>query len=263
VLAALVVIVAGVSIEKINHPFDAFHLLRTSPFGAQFIYLNHPAINIGLPFGYNFIFSPWSAAIIFIWLMIMMYSTKLLDGLDGLVGGLTGFGSLILASFCLFSVFYQPSVALIGLILAGASFGFLFFNRHPAKIFLGEGGSLFCGFMLGLLAIIAGGKLALAFMIVGLAVIDLFWTIFRRICLEHRSPFSADRGHLHFRLISLLGYKQTVYLYWLISILLGTAMFFLRTKGKIIAIASFLIIVLICLFRLENNSSTRNDHSAA
>jgi len=96
----------------------------------------------------------------FVWLMGMMYTTKFLDGLDGLVSGVVLIGVLSVFFLSLQEKWYQPDVALLTIIFAGALFGFLLFNFHPAKIFLGEGGSLFAGFMLASLAIISGSKIA-------------------------------------------------------------------------------------------------------
>ena len=118
-----------------------------------------------------------------------MYTTKFLDGLDGLVSGLSVIGGLIVAGLCLFTKFFQPEIATISLIFAGACAGFLIFNFYPAKIFLGEGGSLFCGFILGTLAIISGGKIATTLLILGIPILDLIWVILRRLIGEHRAPW--------------------------------------------------------------------------
>jgi UDP-GlcNAc:undecaprenyl-phosphate GlcNAc-1-phosphate transferase len=192
ILAALVVIISGIGIRYINNPF-----------GSGFWHFDQWKFEIFRIKGVPFYFTPLADLFTFIWLMILMYSTKLLDGLDGLVSGISIIGGLAIAGLCLFTQFYQPDVAILALIFAGASLGFLFFNFHPAKIFLGEGGSLLAGFMLGSLAIISGGKIATAFLVLALPILDVIWVVVRRIFVEHHSPFLADRKHLHFRLLDI------------------------------------------------------------
>ncbi len=223
-IACLVVILSGIGIKVINNPI-----------GGGLLYLNQLE----------------TIFFTFFWLLILMYATKLLDGLDGLVAGLTGISSLLIALFCLFSLFAQPEMAKISLILTGAVSGFLIFNFYPAKIYLGEGGSLFCGFILGVLAIISGSKVAITFLIVGLAVLDLFVTFFRRV-LKGQSPFKADLGHLHHQLLKQgFSGRQTVIFYWVLSLIFGLSALFLRTRGKIILIVLLMIFVIFLIVFLE------------
>ncbi|NCO23183.1 hypothetical protein COW09_01815 [bacterium (Candidatus Moisslbacteria) CG12_big_fil_rev_8_21_14_0_65_36_11] len=231
IIAALVVTSSGIGIKVVNNPF-----------GSGLIHLDQNPVLSGL--------------LTFSWLLILMYSTKLLDGLDGLVTGLTLISALIISCFCLFSVFFQPELAKIGFILAGASAGFLVFNFHPAKIFLGEGGSLFAGFILGIFSIISGSKIAITFLIVGIAIIDLFWAMTRRFFIKHQSPFTADKGHLHHQLINLgFSHRGAVSFYWFLSIIFGFAAFFLRTRGKIVLISLLMLFVISLLIFLERKAS--------
>lgn len=226
VLAALAIIISGIGVEYINNPF-----------GSGYLYLNQTKIEIINFNGMPYYFTPWADILTFVWLMLLMYATKLLDGLDGLVTGLTFLGALSIAGLCFLTLFYQPDVGSMALILAGASLGFLLFNFHPAKIFLGEGGSLFAGFIIGTLAIISGAKLATTFLILGLAIFDVFGVMFRRVFIARHSPFLGDNRHLHFRLLNFgLSHRKTVIFYWLIAIIFGIAVLFLQTKGKIIAL---------------------------
>jgi UDP-GlcNAc:undecaprenyl-phosphate/decaprenyl-phosphate GlcNAc-1-phosphate transferase len=184
-----------------------------------------------------------------IWLLAMMYTTKLLDGLDGLVTGISGIGGLIIFLFTITTKYYQPDIALAALIFAAACLGFLIFNWHPAKIFLGEGGSLLLGYILGVLAIISGGKIAITLLVLGLPLLDLGWTILRRLWAG-KNPFSfSDRQHLHHRLLDLgLGQRKTVLIFYAFSLFFGMSALFLQSNGKIIAIAIlFLIMVAIII----------------
>ena len=215
VLAALVVTIGGVGINKI-----------TNPFGDSIIHLNAAGAMMIL-----------SSAFTFLWLLGMMYTTKILDGLDGLVTGLTGIGALVIFLFTMTTRYYQPDMGLAALVLLASCLGFLIFNFHQAKIFLGEGGSLFLGFALGVLAIISGGKVAIALLVMGLPILDLGWIIIRRWRAGHNPLKTADRLHLHYQLMDLgWGTKKTVLFFYVFSLLFGLSALFLQSRGKLLAI---------------------------
>ncbi len=232
VLACLAVIISGIGVKYVNNPFNSGYL-----------YLDRVKIEVARFGGIPYYFTPWSDIITFIWLMLLMYSTKLLDGLDGLVSGITVIGALVIAGLCFITKFFQPDVGIMSLILAGASLGFLCFNWHPAKIFLGEGGSLFAGFILGVLAIISGSKVATTFLILGLAIIDLVSVVIQRVFLDHKSPFEGDQRHLHFRLLKTgIPYRLVVIIYWLTALIFGLNALIFQTKGKIIALIMLIVL---------------------
>ncbi len=183
--------------------------------------------------------------IAFFWILGMIYTTKFLDGLDGLVSGVTVIGSLIIFALSLSWDISDSATSYLSLILAGSCLGFLFYNFNPAKIFLGEGGSVFCGFMLGLLAIISGSKIATALLIMGIPILDVIWVIARRI-IQRKSPASADRKHLHFRLLDIgLSHKQAVVFLYLITAAFGLTSLFLKSKGKLIALVVLIFFMLL------------------
>ncbi|MFH1315604.1 MAG: MraY family glycosyltransferase, partial [Candidatus Uhrbacteria bacterium] len=200
VVAALMVIGFGVEIEKLTNPFGGV------------IYL-----------------APWvSDLIVFVWLMGVMYTTKLLDGLDGLSTGVSAIGATMILLLSLSAAYYQPDVALLSIVAIGALLGFLIWNWHPAKVFLGEGGSTYVGFMLGTLAVISGGKLATALLVIGIPVFDVMWVIVRRYRAGGlRQIFKGDRLHLHHRLFDL-GWTQrrVVLFYYLIATVFGVSTLF-------------------------------------
>ena len=146
ILAVFAVLWGGVNLKEITNPWGG---------------------TVNLNFWHWGYFVPLVQLLVFGWLMGMMYTTKLLDGLDGLVAGLTAIGSMMIFFLANSQKFYQPDIALIALIFAAANLGFLIFNFYPAKIFLGEGGSLMSGFILGFLAIAAGGKNPPTFLVSG------------------------------------------------------------------------------------------------
>lgn len=209
VLATLVIIAFGVGIDFVTNPFGGL------------IYLNKIKLQIATIGGVPYFINLFSDIFTFAWLMVIMYTIKFLDGLDGLVSGVSAIGGLVVAGLCLFTIFYQPEVALISLIFSGACLGFLVFNFHPAKIFLGES-SIFCGMMLAVLAIISGGKIATALLVLAIPLLDLVWVIMRRIFIEKKSPWKGDRKHLHFRLLDLgLSHRKAVLVLYAISFIFG------------------------------------------
>ena len=176
------------------------------------------------------------------WLMAMMYTTKLLDGLDGLVSGLVVIGATVLALYSLTPLVGQPELARLAMIAAGAFGGFLFYNARPASIFLGEGGSTLAGYLLGVMAVMAGGKIGTTLMVLAVPFMDMLWTIVRRL-FEGRSPVKGDAGHLHFRLVaSGLTPGRTVALFWLFAAAFGGVGLFLRGKEKLPALAILAIL---------------------
>ena len=188
-----------------------------------------------------------SLMVSFVWLLSISYTTKILDGLDGLVSGTAILGALSIFLFTTFSQFKEPSLAMVSLILAGSFTGFLVLNKYPARIFLGEGGSLFAGFVLGSLAIMTGAKIAVTLMVFALPLIDLLAVIIKR-AMNKKSIFSGDRLHLHYFLVDKGWRPQTVvYLFWSFAAVLGAVSIFLPSIVKM----AVLIIILAIFFLVD------------
>ncbi len=160
-----------------------------------------------------------------IWLTGLSNAVNLIDGLDGLSAGVSAIAALTMTIVC----FTQGDIltATLAAILAASAFGFLRYNFHPAKTFMGDCGSLFLGFVLGALAVMGLSKGAtvisifIPMIIMGIPIFDTFFAIVRRMFL-HRPIFQADNGHLHHSLLSLgLSHKQTVLIIYAISVILG------------------------------------------
>lgn len=234
ILAVLAVIAGGVGIEKITNPFGGL------------IYLDQwriPIMGWGGGARYFMVLADGFAVL---WLMGMMYATKLLDGVDGLVTGVTAIGGIIIFLFTMTTKYFQPDIGLAALILAGCCLGFLIFNWHPAKIFLGEGGSLLLGYILGVLAIISGGKIAIALLIMGIPIMDAAWTILRRLA-QGKNPFKfADKMHLHHRFLAMgLTPRQTVLIYYFLAACFGLSALFLQSAGKLFALTVLILLMLL------------------
>lgn len=233
IVAALLIIAFGVG----PHAF-------TNPFGGGLINLAQIQIEIsGL--GKLVLLAD---LVVFVWLMGMMFTTKFLDGLDGLAAGIVTIGALVLFFLSLQPAWYQPDVALVSIIFVGALLGFLVWNWHPAKVFLGEGGSLFIGFVLGVLAMISDGKVATTLLVMGLPALDVLRVIIRR-WQKRRKITEGDDEHLHFKLMaSGLKHYQAVLLMYTISLLFGLSALFLQSTQKLIALLLLLALMILIGF---------------
>jgi len=233
-VAAIIAVILGIGITHITNPFVA----GTGPYGRALFYFDWLKIS-----NFNLI----APLISFLWLLGMMYTTKFLDGLDGLVSGIGAIGAIILFIVSLFWDVPQSGTSVLSLILTGSCLGFLTFNFYPAKIFLGESGSVFIGFMLGIIAIISGGKIATELLIMGIPILDVIWIIFRRIFKEKKSPFAGDRKHFHHRLLDVgFSHRGAVLFLYTLSLIFGLSSLFLQSQYKIVALG-ILVLVMICL----------------
>jgi UDP-GlcNAc:undecaprenyl-phosphate/decaprenyl-phosphate GlcNAc-1-phosphate transferase len=160
-----------------------------------------------------------------LWIVGMMNTLNWVDGLDGLAGSIT----LVAASVLFVHTFFRPegnpqfTISLLAVALGATVLGFLPHNWHPARIIMGDSGSMFLGYALAVIAIIGGAKIATALLALWLPIVDVAWVIIYRI-LHGRSPLEADRGHLHHRLLDLGWSQQQVVLFFAgLSVLLGAA----------------------------------------
>ena len=149
------------------------------------------------------------------WFLFMINTVNWLDGLSGLVTGVTAILCAILALHMLFVAEpSQGSVALLPMALLGASLGFLPHNFAPARIFMGSTGSYFLGYALASLGIIGGARLATVMLVLGLPALDLIWLVVTR-WRRGISPGQGGRDHLHFRLADLgISERAIVLGYW-------------------------------------------------
>lgn len=178
-----------------------------------------------------------------LWIVGMINALNWLDTMDGLAGGVSLIGALVLFAASLVQRFPgqgrldpQNSIALLGLALAGACLGFLAYNFPPARIFMGTSGSMFLGYALGVISIIGGAKIATAALVLGLPILDTALVIIQRL-LGRRSPFRGGDGtHLVHRLRAA-GYsvRQIVALVYTLTALFGILSLALVREQKIIA----------------------------
>ncbi len=194
----------------------------------------------------------WSGLITFLWLYVVLFATKLLDGMDGLVTGQTIVASATIAGLCFFTPFYQPVVGLMALGVLCAFGGFFPWNRYPARQFLGESGSVLAGFCIGLLATLSSAKVATAFMAVGVPIADAGIVILGRLWRK-QSMFQGDTTHLHFKLLRYgLHPTQIILVYWGIAIVAGLLALVLQSKGKLLLAGALVGLTAILSFMTGN-----------
>jgi UDP-GlcNAc:undecaprenyl-phosphate GlcNAc-1-phosphate transferase len=166
-----------------------------------------------------------------VWIVGMINSINWIDGLDGLSTGVSLIAAVTLGIISITAAPVEPTVGLLCAVLAGSLAGFLPWNFHPARIFIGTGGVMVVGYALAVLSILGTAKVAVALLILGVPIIDTFWIIIRRIA-SGTSPFEPDRGHLHHRLLDLgLSHRGAVLLIYGISAVLGFAGLLLSSSG--------------------------------
>lgn len=183
---------------------------------------------INLPFGGELDFGYLSIPITMIWIIGITNAINLIDGLDGLAAGVSTIALFTIAGMAF--TMGNEYVMIMALVLAVSSLGFLLYNFHPAKIFMGDTGALFLGYMIAVLSLL-GFKgvtfvsLIIPVIILGVPISDTLFAIVRR--LVNKQPLSApDKSHLHHCLLRL-GYthKQTVLLIYAMSAVFGLAAF--------------------------------------
>lgn len=205
---------------------------------------------ITLPFGERIEFGYFAVPLTILWIVGITNAINLIDGLDGLAAGVSSIALLTISGMAI--SMGSTLVAIIGLIVLGSTLGFLFFNFHPAKIFMGDTGALFLGYMISVLAVmglfknVALFSLIVPIIILGVPILDTIFAIIRRII--QKKPLSApDKLHLHHCLIGLgFSHRQTVVMIYAMSGLFSVAaIIFTRATlwGSTLILIGLLILV--------------------
>ncbi len=244
IIAALVVVIGGnIKIDVVTNP----NMFSDNPY---------------------WVLPGWfSIAITVFWIVFITNAVNFIDGLDGLAAGVSAIMSVSLV-FIALRVGEFP-IAIVGVALMGCCFGFLPFNFNPAKIFMGDTGSTFLGFMLATLSVQGVFKsyaiisFAVPLIMLGLPLFDAAFAMIRRIA-HGKSPMEADRGHLHHRLIDMgFSQKQTVFILYAISGVLGITAVLLaedRAGRAVLLIMCVLVFLLISMILTKNPITAHEDN---
>ncbi len=175
----------------------------------------------------DFIYLPVAATVVLtiLWITALMNAVNLIDGLDGLASGITAIGAM--AFLVLALARGQVAAALLSAAVLGASLGFIPYNFYPAKIFLGDAGSLLLGYLLAVISILGPFKtttalaIVLPILILGLPLFDTSWAILRRT-VAGRKPYERDTEHVHHQLAKKgLGHRGTVIVLYIVAAILA------------------------------------------
>lgn len=206
---------------------------------------------VSLPFGENMQrINDWiGIPVTIVWIVGVTNAINLIDGLDGLASGVSGIAiTTILIMAIIMGI--QPVIMLCTLLLGGIV-GFLRYNFHPAKIFMGDSGSLFLGFCLAMLSLISFKQITLVsfvipLLIIGVPLSDTFFAILRRL-INKRPIFAPDKGHLHHRLQDLgFSHRKTVLLIWGVAAIFGAMAIIQSTVIKLNG-ANWITFAVVCI----------------
>ncbi len=235
IAAAIFVFILGVRVECV-----------TNPLGGMFF------LNVGKYLLPSLFFT-------IIWIVILMNAVNWLDGLDGLSGGV--------ALFCAFTLFFlslkpevnQPPMGIITMALAGSILGFLIFNFYPARILAGTSGAWFMGFIIAVLSVFAGAKIATALLVMSIPVIDAFWVIGERLRSGTSIFKGGDKKHLHSKLLKL-GWppRKIVLFFYAVTLFIVLVALNTRAIGKLVTVISVAVVMAAALVFINKKISRQN-----
>lgn len=234
-VAALLLAFFGIGILSINLPFLGV------------LDLNHWIVN-GVPI----------LAVLFtiFWVMMIVNAMNFVDGVSGINSGVSAVAGITMFFLSINPLLHenlasQHSVALISLILAMVSLGYLFFDFPRPKILMGDTGSTFLGFLIATLAIFSGGKVATAFLVIGLPILDMVWVVGRRI-LSGQKFWKGDLKHLHHRLMDRgFSERKVVFFYLVVTAVFGfSAVHLVSSQQKFFVLIALVLMMLLLAFFL-------------
>lgn len=224
IVAAAIPVAFGIQIEWLTNPFGTLVVLP------EFI----------------------AVPITIFWIIGFTNTVNLIDGLDGLAAGVAFIASI--SMFLLAYTMNQVLPAMIIVAMAGAALGFLQYNFNPAKIFMGDTGSMLLGYTLSVAAVLGLVKTAATVALVvpvialGLPILDTLFAIIRRK-MSGVPIFQPDKGHLHHRLLALgMTQKQAVLVMYCVSILLGAVALFVASVGYQTGIVTVVIVLAVIIY---------------
>lgn len=230
-LAALVVVLFGVKVNILTNPFAEVFFLEK--------------FKLAIPFTV-------------LWIVGVTNAVNLIDGLDGLAAGTSGIAAVTIGVVALLEG--HLAAAILAIILAGSVFGFLPFNFNPAKIFMGDTGSMFLGFTLSVLAVVGLTKsttvisVFIPVVILGIPIFDTMYAITRRF-LNGTPIFQADKEHLHHQLLNMgLTHKQTVLVIYAVNLCLGSSAVLMSLMAPPQAVVIFVGLTVIMLLGMNHLS---------
>ena len=244
-LGAVIIVVLGVVDDIMALPVQIVAALIPATHGVVIQAFSNPNVFSDNPY---WVLGNLSVPLTVLWIVAITNAVNLIDGLDGLANGVSAISATTVLVIALIGGQFQVAVVMAALV--GACVGFMPYNMNPAKMFMGDTGATFLGYILatmsiqGLFKFYAIISFAVPFLILGLPIFDTAFAFIRRIA-HGQSPMHADRSHIHHRLIDMgLNQKQAVATLYVISGILGLSAVVLTTGGEAKAM---LLLVALCI----------------
>ena len=251
-IGSFIIILTSI-VDDIN-PIKATHKLIAHIIAAcVIVFYGGIVLDVITAFGYTFDFGVLSYLITIFFLVACTNIINLIDGLDGLSGGICTIFYITISIIGVFQGRFGSLVMILTLIMLGSTLGFLIHNFHPAKIFAGDAAT-FMGFIIGVITLLEfKGPALISFFvpvsILAIPILDTLFAIIRRL-LKGQPPFQADRQHLHHQLLGMnFSHVTTVLIIYGINILFATAtLIFMLVDQKIGEIIFIIIFILVAWF---------------
>lgn len=244
-IVAFIIFGTGTRIYSITNPLQFQGIIALDSFTIPIALFDNPPLLSGI--------------FTIIWLGLTMNALNWFDGISGQVSTISTIGFCVIGLLAISSRVdhinpaLQQQLALFSFALAGLAAASLVFDVPPAKVLMGDTGAMFFGLMLGVCTIFAGGKVATAFLVLGVPLLDTAFVIIRRL-YNHKAPWSGSSSgeHLHHRLLAC-GWqpRQIIALTATIGSTIGIAALFLSTVEKLIAALMLLVIMVLLTLYTE------------
>ena len=245
-IVAVIVISFGIGIPYLSNPFG--ETIKLNTWQIPIFFLGHHTIWV------------WADLLAIIWLSWTTNMVNWSKGVDGQLPGFVAIAAIFLGLLAYRFTAHDITVETISIlcfIVAGIYAGFLPHNFYPQKIMPGYGGGALAGFLLGVLSILSFGKLGTIFLILAFPLIDAVYTILRRL-KNKKSPFRADWGHFHHRLLEIgWGKRRIAVFYWTLTFILGIASLLSNQLEKVIifsTIGALLLVFMLIIERMKKKS---------
>lgn len=204
-------------------------------------------------FGFYFNFGWLSYPLTIVFIVSLMNCINLIDGLDGLAAGISSifFATIGIIAFIMHNI--GSLEITLTFIMLGACLGFLIFNFNPAKIFMGEIGSMFLGYMIAVVCLLGFKAVTLTSLVVpmlilGIPILDTLFAILRRI-IHHKPIYEADKQHLHHQLLNKkFSQRSTVLIIYCVSILFSLASILFVLKDQKLGMIIYIILMILIIW---------------
>ncbi|HOP65632.1 MAG TPA: MraY family glycosyltransferase [Bacilli bacterium] len=204
-------------------------------------------------FGINIHFGWFSYLITLFFIVGAINCINFIDGMDGLAGGICAIYFLTVGIIATITGHFNGLDVLLCFVTLGATLGYLKHNFHPAKIFMGDGGSMFLGYIIAVIALIGYknvtfGSLLVPIALLAIPILDTLLAIIRRL-IKHKSPMTPDKGHLHFQIYKYNNSEvKTVLIIYAVDLLFAAITIFYVLDDSRIAIPIYAVLFILFIF---------------